>query len=176
MTKFAILTEVISQRKAIRCYQNQKIPFELVEEVIKIACRAPSWFGTEPWFILVIDSEKLKKDLYPLINQQSQVLECSHLFLLFSAKKTRLTPEIAKRQCFVLLQNFLLLFTSLNIATCPMGGFQETEIIAYCEKNNYILPDYYNLAVIFTAGYPQSEKDWAKEIKQKDWTKVYKIV
>jgi hypothetical protein len=40
-----------------------------------------------------------------------------------------------------------------------MGGFQETEIITYCEKNSYIPQDYYNLAVIFTAGYPQTEKD-----------------
>jgi nitroreductase len=94
-----------------------------------------------------------------LINQQKQVLECSHLFLLFSTKNSRLSTERTKQQCFILLQNFLLLFTSLDIATCPMGGFQEPEVIEYCEKKNYIPQDHYNLAVIFTAGYPQSEKD-----------------
>ena len=176
MSKFQLLTQIISQRKAIRHYQNKKIPSKLIEEIIKIACRAPSWLGTEPWFILTVDKEKIKKNLYPLANQQPQVLECSHLFLLFSAKKTRLTPERAKQQCFILLQNFLLLFTSLNIATCPMGGFQETEIIAYCEKNNYIPQDYYNLAVIFTAGYPQTEKDWEKDIKEKEWKSVFKLI
>jgi nitroreductase len=108
---------------------------------------------------LAIDIEKIKRDLYLLINQQQQVLECSHLFLLFSTKKTRLTPEKSKQQCFILLQNFLLLFTSLDIASCPMGGFQELEIITYCEKNNYIPQCCYNLAVIFTAGYPQNEKE-----------------
>jgi len=39
---FYTLTNIISQRKAIREYNSQKIPAELVEKVIKIACRAPS--------------------------------------------------------------------------------------------------------------------------------------
>ena len=42
LRNFYTLTNIISQRKAIREYNSQKIPAELVEKVIKIACRAPS--------------------------------------------------------------------------------------------------------------------------------------
>jgi len=42
LCNFYTLTNIISQRKAIREYNSQKIPIELVEKVIKIACRAPS--------------------------------------------------------------------------------------------------------------------------------------
>ena len=42
LCNFYTLTNIISQRKAIREYNSQKIPVELVEKVIKIACRAPS--------------------------------------------------------------------------------------------------------------------------------------
>jgi len=45
---FFVFTNIISQRKAIREYNSQKIPAELVKKVIKIACRAPSWYGLEP--------------------------------------------------------------------------------------------------------------------------------
>jgi len=45
---FQNLTNVISQRKAIREYNSQKISLPLIKKVIKIACRAPSWYGLEP--------------------------------------------------------------------------------------------------------------------------------
>ncbi len=213
---FYILTNIISQRKAIREYNSQKIPAELVEKVIKIACRAPSWYGLEPWFILAIGGEKIKQDLYPFFNQQKQVIDCSHLFLILSCrgeafnwetdlfkqkvlwKYNRLTEETylefcqkslslfnsakpkkisiwAKQQCFILLQNFLLLWTSLNIATSPMGGFKEKEIIDYLEQNNLVPAGKYNLAVSFAVGYPSKVELWKKEVHEKDWKGIFKI-
>ena len=217
MTKFTILAEIISQRKAIRNYTLTKIPNPLIEKITQIATRAPSWYGLEPWFILIIENEKIKGELYPFINQQKQILTCSHLFLLLSYrgeafncetklfqdkilwKYDRLTPDDypnfvsenlknftpdnyqwisnwAQQQCFILLPNFLLLFTSLNIATCPMGGFQKEKVLEYLEKQAIIPLDYYNLAVIFTAGFASNEQEWEKKIKKRDWGKVYKIV
>lgn len=81
---FQTLTKIISQRKAIREYASQKISSELVRKIIRIACRAPSWYGLEPWFILTISKQQVKQDLYPLFNHQKQVIECSHLFLILS--------------------------------------------------------------------------------------------
>ncbi|RHZ37621.1 nitroreductase family protein [endosymbiont GvMRE of Glomus versiforme] len=214
---FQILTNIISQRKAIREYNSQKIPSELVEKVIKIACRAPSWYGLEPWFILVISNQKIKQELYPLFQQQKQVLACSHLFLILSYrgeafnwetdlfkqkvfwKYNRLNEENyvefyqkslslfnpnnpkkisiwAKQQCFILLQNFLLLWTSLNIATSPMGGFQEKEVINYLEKNHLIPFEHYNLAMSFAIGFPLKEDLWKKEVQERDWKKVFRIL
>ena len=83
---FQNLTNVISQRKAIREYNSQKISLPLIKKVIKIACRAPSWYGLEPCFILAIGKQQIKQDLYLFFNQQKQVIECSHLFLILSYK------------------------------------------------------------------------------------------
>lgn len=213
---FQNLTGIISQRKAIREYSSQKIPAELVKKVIKIACRAPSWYGLEPWFILVISKPQFKQDLYPFFNQQKQVVDCSHLFLilsyrgeafnwdtdlfkqkvfwkfnlltkktypvfcqkslaLFNPDKPQKISIWAKQQCFILLQNFLLLWTSLNIATSPMGGFQEKRVIEYLEKNNLIPVGYYNLAISFAAGYPLSDELWKKQLR-KGLKKTFKII
>ncbi|KLL03125.1 MAG: nitroreductase [Mycoplasmataceae bacterium CE_OT135] len=215
-SSFRVLSNIISQRKAIREYNSQKIPSELVEKVIKIACRAPSWYGLEPWFILAISKEKIKQDLYPLFHQQKQILSCSHVFLILSYrgeafnwetdsfkkkvlwKYNRLTEENyaefcqkslvlfnparlkkisiwAKQQCFILLQNFLLLWTSLNLATSPMGGFQEKKVIAYLEKNGLIPTGYYNLAISFAVGYPLKTELWKKQVQAKDWKKIFQI-
>jgi nitroreductase len=45
---FQIFTEIVSRRKAIREYNSQKIPSGLIKKMIKVACRAPSWYGLEP--------------------------------------------------------------------------------------------------------------------------------
>jgi len=42
VSNFQTLAQIISQRKAIREYNSQKIPNDLIKEVTKIACRAPS--------------------------------------------------------------------------------------------------------------------------------------
>ena len=217
MTKFTILTKIISQRKAIRNYTSAKISTSLIKKITQIATRAPSWYGLEPRFILIIENKKIKEELYPFINQQEQILNCSHLFLLLSYrgeafncetkllqdkvlwKYDRLTPDDypnfvsenlknftsenyqwisnwAQQQCFILLPNFLLLFTSLNIATCPMGGFEKEKVLEYLEKQAIIPIGYFNLTVIFTAGFVSSEKEWKKKIKKREWKKLYKVV
>lgn len=214
---FQTIVSVISQRKSIREYSSYEIPTNLVKQVIKLACRAPSWYGLEPWFILAIKNQETKRELHALFNHQKQVLNCSHLFLVLSYKGTafnwetkifkqkvlwkfdRLTEETypnfcqkslqmfqkknhkkidiwAKQQCFILLQNFLLLWTSLNVATSPMGGFQERKIINYLEKYKIISPNCYNLAISFAAGYPTNESLWDKEIKSHDWKKSFKVI
>ena len=217
LCNFYTLTNIISQRKAIREYNSQKIPAELVEKVIKIACRAPSWYGLEPWFILAISEEKIRQDLYPFFNQQKQVINCSRLFLILSYrgeafnwetdlfkqkvlwKYNRLTEETylefcqkslslfdptqpkkisiwARQQCFILLQNFLLLWTSLNFATSPMGGFREKKVIDYLEQNKLISAGKYNLAVSFAVGYPLKIELWKKEVQEKDWKGVFRTI
>lgn len=79
---------------------------------------------------------------------------CQKSLAIFDPTKPKKISIWAKQQCFILLQNFLLLLTSLNIATSPMGGFQEKKVIEYLENNGLIPANYYNLAVSFSAGYP----------------------
>jgi len=83
---------------------------------------------------------------------------CQKSLIIFDPAKPKKISIWAKQQCFILLQNFLLSLTSLNIATSPMGGFQEKKVIEYLEKNNLISANHYNLAVSFAAGYPLSDE------------------
>ncbi|WP_216361645.1 nitroreductase family protein [endosymbiont GvMRE of Glomus versiforme] len=62
----------------------------VVEKVIKIVSRCPSSYGLEPWFILVIKESKIRQELYPFINYRSQVLNCSHLFLVLYNQARRI--------------------------------------------------------------------------------------
>lgn len=54
------LIEAIQNRKSIRAFKPDPVPRPVLEEIIKIATRAPSSMNTQPWEIYVIGGEVLK--------------------------------------------------------------------------------------------------------------------
>lgn len=219
---FNSVKEIIKARRAIRSYVKKKIPDSLIKEVTKTALMAPSSYGLEPWYLIIIENNKIKEEVYQCFDKNNkQILTASHLFIvlswdgrifnnnnvlfwkhlqktgiiveentdimfekrlaigskfmeLFDYKKPFIISRWAKNQAFILLQNFLLLFTSLNIATCPMGGVNETKLIDYLENNKIIEKNLYKFAISFVAGY--SEKiNIIKNIRKSKMSK-YKIV
>lgn len=48
-------------RRSIRGYKPDRIPKEVLEEIIEIATRAPSSMNTQPWHLHVISGEPLNR-------------------------------------------------------------------------------------------------------------------
>ena len=46
--------EVLLSRRSIRGYKQEAVPKEVIEEVLKLAVRAPSSMNTQPWHLYVI--------------------------------------------------------------------------------------------------------------------------
>ena len=53
--------EVILGRRSIRGYRQAPVPRELIEEVLKLAMRAPSSMNTQPWNFYVVSGEPLDR-------------------------------------------------------------------------------------------------------------------
>ncbi|MGN7359753.1 nitroreductase family protein [Paenibacillus sp. SAF-054] len=69
---------VIQDRRSVRYYYSEaKIPREEMNEILQQATLAPSGANLQPWRFLVIDSPELKQKLFPIANQQQQVIEAS---------------------------------------------------------------------------------------------------
>ena len=59
MTDFAVLLE---KRRSIRDYEDKEVPLEIVMEIIRESCLAPSAENGQPWrFIIVNKREVIKK-------------------------------------------------------------------------------------------------------------------
>jgi nitroreductase len=54
------LAEAIKLRKSIRGYKTDPVPQEVLEEILKVAVRAPSADNSQPWEITVITGRVLK--------------------------------------------------------------------------------------------------------------------
>ncbi|TNE58159.1 MAG: nitroreductase [Alphaproteobacteria bacterium] len=53
--------DVIMGRRSIRGYKPEPVPKELIEEILKLAMRAPSSMNTQPWNFYVITGEPLDR-------------------------------------------------------------------------------------------------------------------
>ena len=52
---------VVFERRSVRGYTNQPVPRDVLEEIIRIAQRAPSSMNTQPWHFHVLTGEPLER-------------------------------------------------------------------------------------------------------------------
>lgn len=78
------LIEKLNWRYAVKRYTNAKVPADKLNRILEAIRLSASSGGLQPYSILVIENEALKKQLLPVANGQPQVAEASHL-LVFAA-------------------------------------------------------------------------------------------
>lgn len=78
------LIEKLNWRYAVKRYTNAKVPTDKLNRILEAIRLSASSAGLQPYSILVIENEALKKQLLPVANNQPQVTEASHV-LVFAA-------------------------------------------------------------------------------------------
>ena len=53
------LVEAINKRKSIRAFKPDPVPKEVLQELMELALRAPSWANTQPWEFAIASGTKL---------------------------------------------------------------------------------------------------------------------
>lgn len=61
MEKQIEIVEAIRARKSIRAFLPQPVPKQILEEVLELAARSPSWGNTQPWEVIVIGGETMEQ-------------------------------------------------------------------------------------------------------------------
>ncbi len=70
-------------RHACKRFDTTKaIPAEQFEAILEVCRTSPSSFGMEPWRVIVVRNEKLRKALKSSCWNQNQITECSELVIL----------------------------------------------------------------------------------------------
>jgi len=63
--------EAVTARRSIRKFRADEVPESLLREILEAARWSPSWGNTQPWEIIVVTGEKLKK--FKRANRQMQL-------------------------------------------------------------------------------------------------------
>lgn len=78
------LLDALKWRYATKKMNGKAVPQEKVDQILEAARFAPTSAGLQPYSVIVITNPELKKKLLPISNNQSQIVDCSHL-LIFAA-------------------------------------------------------------------------------------------
>lgn len=76
------LLEQAKWRYATKKYDSsKKIDQNLVDQIVEAARLAPTSSGLQPFKVIVITNEEVKKQIVPIARGQQQVADCSHLLV-----------------------------------------------------------------------------------------------
>lgn len=94
------LIEKLNWRYAVKRMTGEKVPQQKVDAILEAARLSASSAGLQPYKIIVVKDEAIKKQLQPAAYNQPQIAEASHL-LVFAAYENVSAQDIAD---FITLQ------------------------------------------------------------------------
>ncbi len=170
--------ELLEKRRSVRDFEDKKVPFELIEEIVNDAIKAPNAGNMQLWrFVVVNNKEWIKKisdsnkkgflaDLDANPNSPWKAYEPQlrneEFNIFFNAPSLIYIVGTAKMQtiaqdCSLLGAYFMLSATARGLATCwvAQGAFiQDKELLA-----ELAIPENYKIVAPVIIGYPKEVPD-----------------
>lgn len=72
------LIDALNWRYAAKRMNGQKVPQEKIENILEATRLSASSMGLQPYTILVVENEEVRKNLLPAAYNQPQIVEGSH--------------------------------------------------------------------------------------------------
>lgn len=88
--------EIVLKRYATKSFDGTEIPEAKISELMELIRYSASSFGLQPYMIKVISDKETKEKLLPLSWNQTQITNCSHLFVFCA--DTNIIPRIERLQ------------------------------------------------------------------------------
>ena len=159
-------TSSLEWRRAVKHFGPGEVDTSAIVEAM---INAPSSFGLQPYKILAITNKELKEKLTPVSYNQPQVAECHTLFILCARTDVEARAEEylkategtsrgmrdmimgfigylpdktawAAKQAYIALGFGLAAAAEHKIASCPMEGFNGTEVATILELPSTLVP------------------------------------
>jgi len=168
-------TIAIKTRRSIRQYRGEKIPKQVIEDLLQTAIWAPSGMNKQPWgFVVIEDKEYLKNlsdqtkkyllekfknipemDKYHdyFANPETSIFyDAPVLVLIFGNKKLFTVVN----DCSMVAQNLMLTAWDHGIGSCWIG-FVYDVVNMKDVKTELGVPEDYELVASIILGYPDGE-------------------
>jgi nitroreductase len=159
-------TSSLEWRRAVKHFGSGDVD---VTPIVEAMVNAPSSFGLQPYKIVAVTNKELKEKLKPVSYNQSQVTECHTLFVLCARSDVEKRAEEyleatdgvkrgmkdmlmgfvgylpdktawAAKQAYIALGFGLAAAAEHKIASCPMEGFNGTEVAKILELPSNLVP------------------------------------
>jgi len=149
--------DAIFTRRSIRKYKKDKIPQDILNNILKAAMSAPSAYNQQPWQFIIVDDKELLKSISEK-HPHAKMCSTAPLAILVLAD---LSLEQAKDMwvfdCAAATQNILIASHDYGIGSVWIGVYFRKEYIEIFNKL-FNLPNNIIPISLISLGYPAEEK------------------
>ena len=140
--------EAMEKRHSTRAFDiSRDVEPDLVEELLRCACLAPSAGNVQPWRFFVVREQPSKEALARAALGQEFISEapldivvCADLKAHASSYGERGSELYAIQDTAAATQNLLLTATALGLASCWVGAFRENAVVEALNLPRHVRP------------------------------------
>lgn len=145
------LLESIKERSSVRSYTGERVPRDVIKQLIEYALWAPSSCNLQLTEYIIIDDQTLIKELAQEVTGKFNWASTYIVFIYdtrFTVKRGASLVSLGAS-----MQNILLSALEFGLSACPMAGFSRDEKLKKILK----IPDFYDVALLMSLGYAKDK-------------------
>jgi nitroreductase len=147
---------LIFKRHSVRRFRDEKVPDELIENLLKAGMQAPSSCNAQPWEFIVISKDEDKRAISEMHQFASPAAKASHLIVTIGNLNEAKVIGMIEQDLGACNENILLQATHEGLGAVWLG-FHPIEDRTLKLKKYLEIPDYCIPFSVICVGYPESE-------------------
>ena len=147
---------IIFKRKSVRKFKEERVPDELIENLLKAGMQAPSSCNSQPWEFIVVDRKEEKEAISRMHQFAKPAANASHLIITLGNLNEAKVHRMIDQDLGACNENILLQATHEGLGAVWLG-FHPIEDRTLRLKEYLEIPDYCIPFSVICVGYPENE-------------------
>ena len=152
--------EIIYKRRTIRRFRQDPISIEILQKLIDFARIAPAAKNIQSLEFIIVQSEEIRKELFPLVRWSSSLPESqrtpesgreptAYIIVLIN---TKIKQSYVDYDVGAAVENILLGAVNFGLGACWMGSINHNRIRSLLK-----IPNFYQIVHVISLGYPDEK-------------------
>jgi nitroreductase len=142
--------EVLKSRRSIRNYTQDKVPQNIIEEIIDCARLAPTAMNDQPWDFIAVTKRDLLELIPPMLGHAEFIAKAAFAVLVLSRETC-----YAVEDCCAATENLLIAAAAYGLGSCWVAGTKQAYGTVVARA--FGAPTDHKLVAIVSFGYPAEE-------------------
>ena len=144
---------IIFKRHSVRKFKDERVPDELIENLLKAGMQAPSSCNSQPWEFIVVSKDEDKKAISQMHRFAKPAAGASHLIVTIGNLNEAKVIGMIEQDLGACNENILLQATHEGLGAVWLG-FHPIEDRTLRLKEYLDIPDYCIPFSVICVGYP----------------------
>ncbi|MFA6119164.1 MAG: nitroreductase family protein [Parachlamydiales bacterium] len=149
--------QAILTRRSIRKFKSDKVPKNIVDEILHAAMHAPSANNQQPWQFIVIEDRKILEDISKIHPYAGMCRTAAMAILVCADLKLEKSKDMWLLDCAAATQNILLSSHDKGLGSVWVGIYFRKDHMDNFKKL-FKLPDNIIPISLIPIGYPDEQK------------------